>query len=371
MNEKIGSIESIALILIITLNHIILSIPKVVISTTGSASLLNILYITAIALIFMRIINKYLSKFPGFNIFKISEFLGGKTLKYIIGGIFIIYFFTIIGISMRSICENLKMIYFQNYSIIFLIGLFTLSIIGCSFLGIKSIIRANLIILPLLIISIVFIFLANIKNFDFNLIFPILGNGFYSTFFSGLSNLYAFSSIVVLYFIPSLLENYGELKKISYISIIMSSILLLFSVGSVLFIFPVVENLEQILPLYLVIRFIEFGRFFQRIDAAFLLVWVISAISYLSIVFAATILIFKELFNIKNLNSISPIIGLLIFGISLIPKNLVQIRFLQSISYRFFVIFIIFILNFIILFLANLKLKRQNEKRVEIYEETF
>lgn len=371
MNEKIGSIESIALILIITMNHIILSIPKVVISTTGSASILNIVYVTIIALIIMRFINKFLNRFPGYNILRICEFLGGKTLKYVIGTVFILYFFIILSITMRSLCENLKMIYFQNYSIIFLIGLFSLVIIGCNYLGIKSIIRANLIIIPLLIFSIIFIFLANIKNFDFNLIYPILGDGFYTTFFSGLSNLYAFSSIIVLYFLPSLLENYSEIKKISYISIIVSSVLLIFSVASVLLIFPVVENLEQILPLYLVIRFIEFGRFFQRIDAAFLLVWVISAISYLSIVFATTNLIFKELFNIKDIKKLNPILGLLILGISLIPKNLVQVRFLQSISYRFFVIFIVFILSFIILFLSNLKQNKIDKERVNVIEKNM
>ena len=48
MRDKIGSLEAIALLLIIVLNHVILSLPKNIIATTGSSSLLNIIFVLLI-----------------------------------------------------------------------------------------------------------------------------------------------------------------------------------------------------------------------------------------------------------------------------------------------------------------------------------
>lgn len=355
MKDKIGSIQGVVLVLIVMLNHIILSYPKCIISATSSASIINIVFITIIALIFVGFVGYVLNKFPGFDILKISKFLGGKTLKFITGALFLVYFIFILGLTMRSFCENLKIIYFQSYPTMFLLALFTFAIVLCNLLGIKSIMRGTFVIFPMLVISIVFIFFSNIPNFSFDRLLPLLGDGFFPTFFSGMSNLYVFNAIAILYFLPPYLSNYKEIKKISYLSIIFAGILLMFSVSSVLLTFPFIESVEQILPLYLVARFIEFGRFFQRLDAVFLLVWIISIISYLSFVFSLANNIFKELTNIENVNKTIYIFGLIIFAASLIPQTLENIKFLENTIYKYFTLFLVFIFSFCILFFANIK----------------
>ena len=82
-NTKIGSKEAIALLVTIAFNHIIINITKDVIDLTASASLLNILYIGIIAIIFTSIICYFLNKFPTFDLVDISNYLGGKFLKWI------------------------------------------------------------------------------------------------------------------------------------------------------------------------------------------------------------------------------------------------------------------------------------------------
>ncbi len=365
MKDKIGSMQGIVLVMIVILNHIILSYPKSIISNTTSASILNIIFITILALIFVSFVSHVLNKFSGFNIIKISEFLGGKTLKFITGCLFLIYFIFILGLTMRSFCENLKIIYFQSYPTMFLLSIFTFAIVACNILGIKSIMRATFIIFPMLVLSIVFIFASNIQGFSFDRLFPILGNGFFPTFFSGLSNLYVFNAITIIYFLPPYLSNYKEIKKISYISIGFAGLLLALSVSSVLLTFPFVESVEQIIPLYLVARFIEFGRFFQRLDAVFLLIWIISMISYLSFVFSLANNIFKELTNIENVNKTIYIFGLIVFATSLIPQTLENIKFLENTVYKYFTLFLVFVFSFCILFFANIKKSKSEIKSKE------
>ena len=67
--------------------------------------------------------------------------------------------------------------------------------------------------------TIVLVFIGNSKNFHFENIYPILGNGINATFFSGFSNVFAFCGLAYLFFLPSKLRNPEKLTKISIISV--------------------------------------------------------------------------------------------------------------------------------------------------------
>ena len=56
---------------------------------------------------------------------------------------------------------------------------------------------------------------------------PILGNGLFDTFVTGLGNLGAFGGIVFLYFIPPYLKEPKKLKKVAMLSIVLSIIYLI------------------------------------------------------------------------------------------------------------------------------------------------
>lgn len=363
---KIGNIEAIFLIVTIMINHIILNLPKALLDLSGSSTLLNIVFITLIALCIVYFISKLLKHFTCMDILDISEFLGGKFLKNAIGILFMIYFLFSASIFLRSFCESVKSIYFPKTPVIFLILLFVIGIILTNRLGMQSIIRANLIFIPIVLFSIVFIFLANLDNFTIQRIFPILGNGISPTFFSGASNLFAFGGISLLYFIPPSLKDSKDFKKISKISIILSGIWLLFSVATLLFMFPSIMTTDEILPLYLASRFIEFGRFFGRLDALFLLIWIISIMAYLSILLSFIISIFKKLTLFKYSNITIYGVALLIFVLSIIPKNYVQVYFLETTIYKYFVLILVFAISLAILILSALKFKKQHKGKGDV-----
>ena len=73
----------------------------------------------------------------------------------------------------------------------------------------------------------------------------------------------------------------------------------------------------------------------------------------------------KELVNITNENMLIGSFGLITFGVSLIPKNLVQIRFLENTVYKYSDIFMVFIFSFIILLFAYIKKSKEQLKNKE------
>ena len=75
-NIKLSNIEAIGLVLIIIINHIILNFSKSIISTTSSASALNILFIGIILILFVQLLLFLFKHFSGKDNLDISQYLG-------------------------------------------------------------------------------------------------------------------------------------------------------------------------------------------------------------------------------------------------------------------------------------------------------
>ena len=225
----------------------------------------------------------------------------------------------------------------------------------------SSIAKVNLLIIPLVVISIIFLFVANIKNFSLNNIFPIFGDGLFNTFVTGLGNLGAFGGITLLYFLPPYLKEPQKMKKVYLTSIILGTIYFILCISIILFMFISLMYTNQIMPLYSAARHIEFGNFFQRLESIFLLIWILQMVCYLSIVAKISISIFKKITNISDEKPVIFVFGLLIFAISLLPNNYAISKFIENYIYHYMVIIISIFLGISILLLAYFKKRRKKE----------
>lgn len=357
--SKIGTFEAIMLISSIVAPYTVISLPWILIEETKSSVILNIIFVTILTLLFIVLICKLFSKFPGFDILDVSNFLGGKSFKNIIGILFIFYFLLSSSILLRNFAEGLKTVFYPMTNIVFIILLFVISIGFVNSFGFSSTLNVTTIIFPIVLVSVLLLFFGNFKNFSTIKLFPVLGNSFYDTFVLGLSNIGTFGGIAYIYFLQPLLKQPEKFKKISIISISVSGLFILLCIITLLFMFSFSNNIEPILPLFTACKYIEFGSFFQRFESLFLLIWIIAFCCYLSIACKFASLVFKKLFNINNINKLTCIFALLIFSISLLPKNYAVSFFLETNIYRYLRITILFALCFFILLFANLKKKKE------------
>ena len=352
---KISTKESIALIVTLVINNIVLVSSQIIQETCSSASLLNSIYVSIIALIFAGILCLLYKKFIGLDILDISKYLGGKILMWIVGIVFFAYYLFKVSILLRRIVDCLQIVYYPYTNILYIVLLFLIAAgIICGFKN-SSISKANYIFIPIVLASLVVVFAGNIRNFDFNAIYPLLGNNVYSTFFSGLSNLVAFSGLAYILFIPSSMKEPHKFNKVAIWSVVISSIFLIMSVATILFMFSNVAADSELFPLYLAVRHIEFGSFLQRLDAAFLLIWSISFISLLCIVTNLCVHIFKKITNLSDKKPIIYPVILCIFGISLLIKNNSLLWILEHNIFKILFFAVIVAFTSLILILANIK----------------
>ena len=356
-NTKIGNKEAIALLVTIAFNHIIMNVTKSIIDTTASASLLNVLYVGIVAIIFTSIICYFLNKFPTLDLIDVSEYIGGKVLKWIVGLLFVGYFIFFAGILLNMFSAFLEITYFQAVKAIYVVGIFVIAAIVACTMRHNAIYRANFIIFPLLIISTLFIFIADFRYFEFEKMYPIFGNGLFTTFVAGLSNMFAFQGLAYIYFMPHQLKEPNSLKKVAITSVILSCIFLLISVAIILFMFNGFVETDELLPLYSAVKYIEFGSFFQKLDSTFVLIWITAFVSYLSIALKFSSNILKKLTNIENENIFTYLLGIILFFLAIWPKNYAFSIFLADTVYKYAFFILVVGTSLLILFSATLKQK--------------
>ncbi|MCI9016672.1 MAG: GerAB/ArcD/ProY family transporter [Clostridia bacterium] len=369
--SKIGSIEAISLIIIVILNHIVLHFPKNLIDSCGPSSPINVIYISILIFIFLYFLVKLFKNFTSNDIIDISEFLGGKFLKIIIGILFILYFLITSSTSLRNFAEILKVTYFPNVNIYILLIAFLIVALIANKFGTNSVIRCNLIIVPLVLITLLIPFFLTITRYVPQRIFPILGYGFNETFFKGATNIFAINGIAYIYFLMPMLKKQENFKSISFIGIGISTLYLFLSVITLLFSFADVLSVNKLSSVYSLIRGADFGNFFQRPDAIFFLGWMLSLMSYLSISLMLITNIFRKITNIKNSSSMIYAFCSSIFIISLIPKGMEEIRYIENNILKIFTISLLFVISFIIMIISNIKyIKTHNKhpKEVDLIE---
>ena len=362
-NTKIGNKEAIALLVTITFNQLIINGSKAILNTTSSASLLNILFISIIVILFTCAICFFLNKFPAFDLIDISKYLGGNFLKWIIGLLYITYFIIFSGNLLYLFSTCLQIIYFP-VTLLFFIRLFFIiaAIIICLFKN-NAIYRSTFVLFPILVISTLFLFISDIQFFDVENIYPMFGYGIFSTFVSGLSNLLIFQTLAYIFFLPPITKNPSEIKKITITSIIISSLFILLTISTILFTFNALVEIDELLPLYSAVRYIDYGSFFQKMNSIFLLIWIMSFVSYLGITLKFSSNILKKLSLIKTDSIFIVILGILLFFASGWQKTYASsILFAQGIlKWSFFIL--IFGISFLILIFAYLKLKYFKSKK--------
>jgi len=356
-STKIGKVEAIGTVITIMMTHIIINLPQNLIKSTGSSTPLNVIYITIIALLFCYVISKLFKLFPGYDIFEIAEFLAGKWLRIVFEILFIAYLLFMTSLVLRIFTLNLQIIYFSNIDISTILIVFLVGATIINKFGFRTIIKTNLVFLPLILIVMFILFAFSLSDFGSEIFLPILGYGANETFISGTSNLFALAEVNVLFLLIPHLKKQDEVKQISLTSVGVSGIYLLLAVISSMILVPSNLSFEPIFSVYYAARRISLGNFLERLDPVFIFVWIICIFSYLSIALYFILDTFKKSAKTHSSKPMTYCFVTIIFTIALCITNVGQLNFILSTYYKYVPLIFTFGVCFGILLLASIKKK--------------
>ena len=358
---KINNYEAISLILVIFINHLILSFPQSILTQIGSSSIIAVIYVTFFALLFVFLISKFSAPFNNKDILDISEFLGGKRLKTIVGIVSLIYLIFASSILIRDFTDFLKLVHFYKFPIYFILIFFFLTGIIGNFFGKRSTFRANLIVIFITSFGLIISFCSLIPKYEIERIFPLLGNGGTTTFLLSLSNLSAFSGLFFLFFLKPYLNKNSDFFKVGSISICIMGIFLLLSVASLLLVFPISTQIKDLSPLYYITSISGNSSFFQRPESIFMLTWILTIMSYTTITITFSIIILEKLSRKKLSKGIALPVAITIYILALLPKNTAIVRYLHEYIYTYFSVGILMVFFFLILIIAFIKYQKKKK----------
>ena len=352
--EKINNKEAISLTISCSLGITVFISSQIIASECLSSSLINTGFISLIAMGLTLIICMLYKKFIGISFLDITEFVGGKFLKFIVGSAFLFYFIFTLAIVLCKAVNCLQIVYYPmthpNYTVLLFV---ITAAIACNLKN-NGFLRATFIIVPIVIVAIFFIFVGNLKNFNYENIYPLMGNGVRATFLEGTTNLFTFGGIAYILFLPQNLKRPDKFMSISLISTAISSILLTFVTATIILMFNKNVTSGQLFPLYIAVRYIEFGTFFQRLDSAFLLIMNIAICSFLGIYSNLCLGIIKEITNISDIKPVSFCFALLLYASTILIDAKFELEFMQNTFFKA-LFFSVISLGLIILVFANLK----------------
>lgn len=314
----------------------ILTLPNLVASTSEAIDgWMSIILGGVVTLFFGWVIAKLASRFPNKTFFNFTTLIVTKPVAITLTFLFAVYFAVIVSLETRLIANISKLYLFDHTPVEVISLVFLLLVIYAVSGSSASLLRLNLLFLPLVIFIICFVLIFNIGLIEIGNIKP-----FFTTKWSGVlqgakETTFSFLGYAILLFYISLMNKPEEAPKaavygicipiIIYLLIYVAVIAVLSNVGAANIIYPTIEIAKEVqIP----------GEFFERFESIFFTIWIMTIFNTAAMAFDVSIIALKSIFRkVKRITWIlflSPFIYL----IAMHPQNTVELStFGKWISY--------------------------------------
>lgn len=358
MDQKmtIGNFEAACVLLNLISSKIILDFPRTVSEDAGSAAWLMILLDSVVVYLLFLLMSRYYRNFAGKDLLDVSEIALGEVGRILTGIIFLVQFLYVTHVVLRQFAEDIKVISLTSTPVSIVILLFSIGMIVGAYLGLEAISRLHVLAMPLLAAAFILILLFNVPRYDVSRLAPWFGLGVNTILQKGIINLSYFSEVIALFFLMPFLKKKKSFAEIGRYGIFFSGVFLVLSSLCYLMVYQYPTSTEFFLPVYQMARTIKIGRFFTRIESAFIIIWASSAFLYLSASLYFITYIFQRTFNLKYRKPLIFPFIILLFTLSLVPENLYSTLASEMQIYRTFSWIITLIFPIILLIIASARL---------------
>lgn len=364
MDKKItfGKWEATFIIVNLICTKIFLNFPRFMAETAGTAGWLLAIYLSVLAFIAFFIIVKLYKPFEGKDLLDIGEYIGGNAGRIIVGTIVLGFSLYIVSVILREFSEDMKIIGLTVSPLSFVMFFFLIGIIVSSYIGVEGIARYSVIAVPIISVGFLLILVGASAYVDFTNILPLFGNGTNAILGKGFFKISVFSELLFLFILIPFIKTHKNFKAVGYLSIGISSVFLTLGAFVYTAVFSYPTSTESFLPIYQLSRLINYGRFFQRVESFFVIIWATAAFVYLSISFFIILYVFKKTFKLKYHRPLILPFAILTYTISLMPQGLQQAISLETKYFRNISWVITFVITILLLLVARVVWKRRKKR---------
>ncbi|MBT2716691.1 endospore germination permease [Bacillus sp. ISL-57] len=317
---KISSHQLMILILLYSVGTVILHTPSPLAGFAKQDAWLAALFGTGIALIFVWFYIRVGNLYPDLALDQINEKVFGKLVGKMINLTFFFWSFSTAAETTYYVGNFIKTFWMPDTPLVALNILLAAVVIFTVHLGIETFTRTlEIFFIPVLLLLTIFLVSiipqANIHNIQ-----PVFEGGanplirailFYVSVFT-------LSPVMFLMIFPSKVNERKKGEKAFYIGTLIGGIILILVIMMNILVLGPDNTARNIAPSYTMAKKINVGNFLMRIEAAIATIWIFTTYTRTVMYFYVSVVVFSNIFNIKDYRPFTTALGMIMVCYSLI-----------------------------------------------------
>lgn len=320
-DTKLGTYESVALIVTLTITKALISAPTLYVAHSKSAGWMEVLLSGLFELLVLYVILQLSYNFPKADIIDIARYSLGNGAAVITGVLSTCVIIISTAAVFRSFGELVRNTIMRSVSYEYISFFLLAAGISAAYLGLKTQINVNCFIAPIIIISVCIIFFIDSSRYSLTNIQPFLGVGMTKITQNALLKNASFFEIGIILFLFPYFSDKSSVKRISFTALLVS-IAVIVSITLVYQLSVPYEAAETFaMPLYQMTRMIKANTFFQRIEPLNMFLWSGAMFLYISTGIWLCTHVCKKTFLLSDNRPLVFIFSAIICLLALIPGS--------------------------------------------------
>lgn len=326
---KMGVAEGLALVFMITFVPMFMTVPAVNVDAANTLGwLVTLVHGTASMLTF--VILCYVFTHVEGDLYDVCETLLGRMGAWMISLYFCTAFFANYVVILRQFAENTLLTALPKADFFIIIGAYAVVAGIIVYLGIEGMSRASYLILPFAVTALMAVLVLLAPFYNIYHLFPLQGNGIFEVLTYGASIAGVNIGIFGLAVIANSFQNRKTLKNSGVYGMGLSAGLRGFSVFIYILTFGMPVAKEKMLPFFEMARLVYLSRYLQRVEALFILLWVIIGVLAAAASLYFGLYLITRLFRLPSYRPLILSISVILCMLSTIPPAVGEVVMLYS-----------------------------------------
>ena len=321
---RMGIAEGMALVFVILLPRVFLTAPAnetAVVATAGWWAPI----VAGLPAILTIIAWGYILQHTSGDLHSVSEQLVGRVGAWVVTSVCIAIFFLNAALLLRQFAENTLLTALPKMEFSFIVGWYALVAALGARLGLEALARGAYLLLPISVFSLLIVLLLLAPNYDTYNLVPWQGYGLLPSFKRGMQESGNNVGALILVIVAPAMQNIRTFKWAGILGIIGSVLIKALSMLVFIMVFGVAVASEKVLPFFEMARLVYMSRYLQRIEALFIILWVIAGLLGIAVSLYMGAYLITRLLKLPALKPIIPLSAYIIAQLAMIPPDIATV----------------------------------------------
>ncbi|MEW5866761.1 MAG: GerAB/ArcD/ProY family transporter [Bacillota bacterium] len=304
-----------------------------------------------------------LKRYPGIGIVEISEEVAGPVVGSLASLGYFVFFFAVTVLVTREFSETVGTALLPRTPLSVTMAIFVLVTVFAAYLGVEGLARAAFLASPVIVATLILLNLLLLPQANFDAVFPLFGPGADKLVYHGVAHSAVAGEVLFLGVIAGQLRETEKVRAMGLASVGITGFFVAVSVLTFVAVFPYPLCMHIPYPGYQASTLIYLGRFFQRVEVAFVFVWVLSGCIKLGLGVYTSAMVLARMLKLPVYRPLLPAIAIIGYTAAFVPPDFPTTTRLDFELVRTYGALVVFAMPAVLLLIAQFKDLRTKKTR--------